>query len=126
MIRFIYQFPNHGLMNYLNLVNNICYMIQIIEDLTNKLINNLKLKILSIYNNDCHLIILIDDKKSLSKFWSSRNRVILEYKLKQMTGFKVSLINNKNKFISVIANLNFVKCTEIINQISVKNKRRKF
>lgn len=101
-------------------------MVQIFEDLINKLINNLKIKIESVYTNDCRLVILVKDKKNLDKFWVSPIKTILESNLKKMTGFNVCLIRTINEFISIIGFLTFYKCNDGNLKISVKNKRRKY
>ncbi len=101
-------------------------MEQIFEELINKLINNLKINIESVYTNDCHLIILVRDKKTLTKFWTSPVKKILESNLKKMTGFNVNIIRTINEFISIIGYLTFYKCNSGEMKMSLKNKRRKF
>lgn len=102
-------------------------MLEIFEELIDKLTDKLKIKITAIYFNDCYVVLSIVQKsKNLKDTWLNDIKFMLEKKLSMLTGFEIIFATNEFEFLSVVGTLITRKCSKQINNTITKNKRRKF
>jgi hypothetical protein len=102
-------------------------MLEIFEDLINKLTDKLKIKITAIYFNDCYVVLsIIHKSKKLKDNWLNDIKFMLEKKLSMMTGFEIIFTSNELEFLSVVGTLITHKCSKQNSLVIKKNKRRKF
>lgn len=102
-------------------------MLEIFEDLINKLTDKLNIKITTIYFNDCYVVLSIVHKsKNLKDNWLNDIKFMLEKKISMMTGFEIVFVMNELEFLSIVGTLITRKCSKENNFTLKKNKRRKF